>query len=136
MLNGNRNYGGAENNQAFDFDLNADGSFVLAGHTTGYGASNWDCVMTKVDPNGNPEWTQRFGQPRGYDSQYIHDECYGIRQDQDGGFVMTGGSGNETPSYSESGHPSGTADEWKSYLIKVDANGNFLWEQIYGDGAW
>ena len=37
---------------------------------------------------------------RGYSAQYIHDECYGVRQDYDGGFVMTGGSGNETPSYS------------------------------------
>ena len=31
--------------------------------------------------------------------------------------------------------PSGVASEWKSYLIKVDANGDLLWEQIYGDGA-
>lgn len=128
-------YGGGENNQAFDFDLTVDGSFILAGHTTGYGADNWDCLLTKVDSSGNLEWVKRFGQPRGYNSLYIHDECYGVRQDHDGGFVMTGGSGNETGSYSESGHPTGVADEWKSYLIKVDASGNLLWEQVYGDGA-
>ena len=128
-----KSYGGDNNNQAFDFDLNEDGSFVIAGHTTGYGAQNWDCIMTKVSAEGEPEWARTFGQPRGYDARYMHDECYGIRQDVDGSFVMTGGSGNETGSYSASGHPMGSASEWKSFLIKVDPDGNTVWTQIYGE---
>ncbi len=130
-----QSYGGSNNNQAFDFDVAADGSFVIAGHTTEYGSQNWDCIMTKVSPDGEEEWVRTFGQPRGYDARYIHDECYGIREHADGSFVMTGGSGNETESYSASGHPSGPASEWKSFLIKVDPNGDTLWTQIYGNSG-
>ena len=127
-------FGGANNNQAFDFDMGPDGDFVLAGHTTGFGAANWDCLMLKVSADGDLEWSRRFGQPRGYDPRFIHDECYGVRFDHDGGFVMAGGSGDEY-STSEDGHPSGSSDEWKGYVVKVAADGELDWAQIYGDGA-
>ena len=127
-------YGGADNNQAFDFDMAADGTFVLAGHTTGFGATNWDCLMTKVGADGSAEWSRRFGQPRGYDAAWIHDECYGIRVDTDGSYVMAGGTGDEYDS-SESGHPAGPSDEWKGLLLKVSVDGDLAWMQVYGDGA-
>ena len=127
-------YGGG-NNQAFDFDLAPTGEFLIAGHTTGFGAANWDCIMTKVDSDGTLIWQQVFGQPREYDAKYIHDECYGIRVDSDGGYVMAGGTGNETAGYSDGGHPAGSASEWKAYVVKTDADGEVLWQQVYGDGA-
>ena len=107
---------------------------MLAGHTLGHGATNWDCLMQKVSPEGELQWAQRFGQPRGYDARYIHDECYGVRVDTDGGYVMTGGTGDEYDS-SESGHPAGSSDEWKSLLLKVTPDGELSWMQVYGDGA-
>ena len=128
-----QNYGGSESNQAFDFDLNEDGSFILAGHSPAFGAANWDCVLTKVSASGEQEWIRHFGQPRGYDAKFVHDECYGVRQDTDGGFVMVGGTGDEY-AYSAEGHPSGPSDEWKAYAIKVDTNGDVVWEQVYDDG--
>ena len=130
---GGQDYGGSHNNQAFDFDLNDDGSFVIAGHTTGFGTQKLGLHYDHASADGQLAWTRTFGQPRGYNALYIHDECYGIRQDVDGNYVMTGGSGNETPSYSDSGHPMGPASEWKSYLIKVDQSGNTLWTQVYGE---
>ncbi len=126
-------YGGADNNQAFDFDLTPTGGFVLAGHTTGFGAANWDCLMLSVDPEGELLWHARLGQPRGYDARYIHDECYGIRVDGDGGFVMAGGTGDEY-AYSAQGHPSGPSDEWKAYAMRLRADGTLDWAQVYGDG--
>ena len=129
-----RSYGDTSFNQAFDFDMADDGSFVLAGHTLGHGATNWDCLMQKVSADGELEWFQRFGQPRGYDAQYIHDECYGVRVDTDGGYVMAGGTGDEYDS-SESGHSTGSSDEWKGLLIKVTPAGDLSWMQVYGDGA-
>ena len=127
-------YGDDSFNQAFDFDMAPDGSFVIAGHTLGHGATNWDCLMQKVSADGELEWFQRFGQPRGYSAEFIHDECYGVRVDTDGGYVMAGGTGDEYD-FSDSGHPSGSSDEWKGLLIKVTAAGDLSWMQVYGDGA-
>ena len=53
-------------NQSFDFDRTQDGGAILAGHTTGYGSENWDCLLMRTDAQGELVWTQTFGQPRGY----------------------------------------------------------------------
>ena len=84
----------------------------------------------KIDSAGEEVWHKIFGQPRGYDARYIHDEAYGVRQTPDGGFIICGGSGDEY-SYSASGHPAGPSDEWKVYLVKTDKRGEILWEGIY-----
>lgn len=124
------NYGAENNDQCFDFDLTHDGGYIFAGHTLSYGSVNWDYLLIKVDSSGNQEWVRTFGQPRGYDPKWIHDESYGVRATQDGGYIVAGGSGDEFP-YSESGHPSGPSDEWKAYLVKTDKDGNTLWDAVY-----
>ncbi len=81
-------YGGSEGDHLYDFDLTDDGGYILAGHTLLYGVANWDYLLIKVDSEGNEEWHKTFGQPRGYDAKYIHDEAYGVRQTPDGGFIV------------------------------------------------
>lgn len=124
---------GANHVDIFDFDAVPEGGWVLGGHTTDYGATNWDCVMIRVDAAGNESWARRFGQPRGYNPSFIHDECYGIRTLPDGGFLMIGGTGDEYR-YSESGHPAGPSDEWKVYMVRTDSAGMLQWEAALGDG--
>jgi hypothetical protein len=128
-----KNYGGDSDEHCYDFDLTKDGGYILGGHTRSpsYGVVNWDFLMMKIDSKGNEEWHRTFGQPRGYDPNYIHDEAYGIRQTPDGGFVITGGTGDEYE-YSASGSPYGTSDIWKVYLVKVDHKGDLLWQAVYG----
>ena len=58
---------------------------------------------------------------------------YGIVVDSDGSYVMAGGTGDETDEYEEDGHPSGPSGEWKSYLVKINPNGDFVWEEVYGE---
>ena len=87
--------------------------------------------MIKIDSKGNEEWHQTFGQPRGYDPKYIHDEAYGIRQTPDGGYVIVGGTGDEYE-YSASGSPDGDSDIWKVFLVKVNSKGDLLWQGVYG----
>ena len=125
-------YGGG-NNQAFDFEYIPEEGYVLAGHTNSISAVNWDGLMTKVDTSGNLVWRKTVGQPRGYDSRYIHDEFYGIVVDSDGSYVMAGGTGDESAMYEEGGHPSGPSGEWKSYLVKINPNGQTIWEAVYGE---
>ena len=127
-----KSYGGGHN-QAFDFEYIPEEGYVLAGHTNSISAVNWDGLMTKVDTSGNLVWRKTVGQPRGYDSRYIHDEFYGIVVDTDGSYVMAGGTGDETDEYEEDGHPSGPSGEWKSYIVKVNSNGDFVWEEVYGE---
>ena len=126
-----KTYGGSKGDHLYDFDLTTDGGYILAGHTVSYGVDNWDYLLMKIDREGEEEWHRIFGQPRGYDARWIHDEAYGVRQTPDGGYVICGGSGDEYAGYSKSDHPAGSSDEWKVYLVKTDPNGETLWEGIY-----
>ena len=123
-------FGGTGGEHCYDFDLTSDGGYILGGHTTSYGSVNWDYYLVKVNSNGVEQWHQTFGQPRGYNANYIHDEAYGVRQTPDGGYIIAGGSGDEY-SYSACGHPAGCSDEWKAYLVKTDSSGNLLWQDVY-----
>ena len=124
------NFGGTDGEHCYDFDLTSDGGYIMAGHTTSYGVANWDYYLVKVNSSGVEQWYKTFGNPRGYDPQYIHDECYAVKQTPDGGYIMAGGTGDEY-SYSASGHSCGTSDEWMAYLVKTDASGNLEWEGLY-----
>jgi hypothetical protein len=130
-------YGGQDNDEhCYDFDLSSDGGYILGGHTRSpsYGVINWDFLLMKIGKEGNEEWHRTFGQPRGYDPRFIHDEAYGVRQTFDGGYVIVGGTGDEHE-YSESGSPYGDSDIWKVYLVKVNANGELLWHTVYGSNT-
>ncbi len=125
-------YGGDGDDQVFDFDVTADGGYIFGGHSRSpfYGTVNWDFFLLKVGSDKKEQWHRTFGQPRGYDAKYIHDEAYGVQQTPDGGYIIAGGSGDEYP-YSASGHPAGPSDEWKAYLVKTDADGNVQWQGLY-----
>ena len=128
-----KNYGGDSDEHCYDCDVTTDGGYILGGHTRSpsYGVVNWDFLLMKIDGQGNEEWHRVFGQPRGYDPKYIHDEAYGVRQTLDGGYILVGGTGDEYP-YSASGHAKGKSDIWQVFAVKVDPNGELLWEAVYG----
>jgi hypothetical protein len=132
-----KNYGGNVQEDLYDSDATIDGGFILAGHKLVSGAVRdnsdvFDFWLVKVDGDGELQWSRTFGQPRGYDARHIRDECYGVKQTPDGGYIMVGGSGDEDD-YSASGHPGGRSDIWKSYVVKTDAKGNLQWQAVYGD---
>jgi hypothetical protein len=115
------------------FDTKANGYAMLAGHTQKSPLSkNWDIELTVVDERGSVVWTRFFGQPRGYEGKWIHDEVWGARSTMDGGWLAVAGTGDETGRYEKTGHISGPSGQWKIYLIKVDENGETEWEGIYG----
>ena len=66
------------------------------------------------------EWRKTFGQPRGFDARYIHDEMYSVALDPSGNYLLLGGSGDEY-SYSETDPNTGwSSDIWVSYLVVLD----------------
>lgn len=125
-------YGGANNDQCFDFAVTTNGEYIFTGHTLSYGVANWDYLLLKVGSDRKELWHKTFGQPRGYDAKWIHDESYGLKQTSDGGYIVIGGTGDEYP-YSSSGHTWGPSDRWLAYAVRTDGDGNLLWEGLYGD---
>jgi hypothetical protein len=132
-----KEYGSDKQEDLYDFDLTTDGGYILAGHQLVYGKVSentdvFDFWLLKLDHEGNLEWDRTFGQPRGYGPRYIRDECYSVRQTPDGGYIMCGGNGDETESFSATGSPFGPSDIWQVYLVKTDATGNLIWQSCYG----
>merc|ERR1712032_325239 len=69
--------------QIFDLVVDSDGNYLLGGHTTA-GVTNWDYLAIKVDGATKQQlWRKTFGQPRGFDARYIHDEMWGVSMDQE-----------------------------------------------------
>merc|ERR1712223_904918 len=117
--------------QIFDLVVDSDGNYLLGGHTTA-GVTNWDYLAIKVDGATKQElWRRTYGQPRGFDAGYIHDEMWGVSMDPEGNYLLLGGSGDE---YSYSAESNGqVSDIWVSYLVVVSKNGDKLFEGTYGN---
>merc|ERR1712165_443306 len=117
--------------QVFDLVVDSDGNYPLGGHTTA-GVTNWDYLAIKVDGATKQElWRRTYGQPRGFDARYIHDEMWGVSMDPEGNYLLLGGSGDE---YSYSAESNGqVSDIWVSYLVVVSKNGDKLFEGTYGN---
>jgi len=121
--------------QVFDMLVDRDGNYLCGGHTTvGTGVVNWDYLALKVNSQTRDvEWRKTYGQPRGFDPRYIHDEMYGVALDPAGNYLLLGGSGDEYP-YSATNSTTGwQSDVWVSYLVTVDTNGNTLAQGVYGN---
>lgn len=118
--------------QCFDILVDRDGNYLLGGHTTA-GVINWDYLAIKVDGNTKQElWRKTYGQPRGFDARYIHDEMYGVALDAAGNYLLLGGSGDEY-TYSATDPATGwKSDIWVSYLVVVSPSGETLSSGVYG----
>ncbi|MFX0170089.1 MAG: hypothetical protein ACFE89_12155 [Candidatus Hodarchaeota archaeon] len=116
----NRTYGGPNDDMGYAVVEVSSGGFILAGHTWSFGAGVNNGWLIRIDADGNHLWNRTYG---GYDWE----SCFKVIEVSDGGFACAG--------YSTS-YDAGSNDFW---LLRVDANGNHLWNQTYGgaspDGA-
>ena len=105
-------------------DSLSNGISVLAGHTRKSTLSNnWDIELSSVNENGDLIWTFFFGQPRGYDGRWIHDEVWGVYATPDGGWLAVAGTGDETRRY-EKRAPCGAIGGMES----LSYQSRFKWE--------
>ncbi len=108
-----RTFGGNQNDFSIMGQQTTDGGFIIAGTTESFGNGMRDFWLIKTDADGNEEWNQTYGTSENDRTQYVE-------QTSDGGYVITGGTGNIE---------NNNQDAW---LIKTDENGNLEWQQTYG----
>jgi len=106
-------YGGDDEDEFFSVELTIGGGFIFAGATKAPGADHADAWLLKTDMDGNELWTKTYG---GTSRELFNS----VRQTSDGGFIMAGDTSSSGP-FSNNG-----------WLVKTDANGNWLWDQVFG----
>lgn len=74
---------------------------------------------TKIDPEGDLQW-------RGYFGGTNNDRAHAVVHSDDGGFVLSGFTESDDYDISDT---RGSYDFW---IVKVDHNGNLLWERSFG----
>jgi hypothetical protein len=124
-----RSFGGLKQEEMYAMIQTSDGGYLLGGDsdspisgakTQGSQGIN-DYWVVRTNASGNKVWDKRFG-------GNSREELFAVKETPDGGFILGGWSmsvisGDQTQS------SRGSSDYW---IVKVDANGNKLWDKRYG----
>jgi len=108
-----KTFGGAGDDIAVSMTKTKDGNFVITGLTSSFGVSYYHVYVLKVDKDGNKIWEKAYG-GNGYD------RGNSVKETKDGGYIIAG----ITESFG-----SGFEDV---YLLKLNPNGELLWNKAYG----
>jgi thioredoxin-related protein/Tol biopolymer transport system component len=114
-----RTYGGSGNDVAFSLIQTTDGSYAVAGYTTSKGAGKEDAWVIKLDEQGNQIWDRTYG---GSDADWASS----LIQTTDGGYAVAAVA---VLTYSKG---AGNLDFW---VIKLDEQGNKVWDKTYGGNS-
>ena len=106
--------GGSKEDRARDVQVTADGSYLIVGETTSQGAGNRDAWIIKLNAQCAQEWERTFGGPE----EERFSSCI-ILPDQS--IVLAGQTTSKGAGFS---------DAW---ILKLDPQGNLLWEMTFGE---
>lgn len=112
----NKTFGDRGYASAYSVQQTSDGGYILVGtvHPGLSGESDVaDVRVVKTDADGNEQWQQTLGGPE-------YDESFSIQQTSDGGYILAG----FTASFG--------VDDADGWLIRLDADGNELWNKTVG----
>jgi len=112
----NKTYGGNGYDRGSDIIETNDGCYMIAGGMAPIGEFWNDVCLLKIDENGNELWRKLYG---GVDV----DSAHSVIQLSDGSYVVAAG----TQSYGLS-----IAGDSEAWVIKVDENGDMLWNKTFG----
>lgn len=108
-----KTYGGVASEAGNSIQQTADGGYIIAGGSTGFGAGAVDMYLVKTDALGNELWSKTVG-------GIGNDVANGVAQTADGGYVALG----QTTSFG-----AGSVDV---YLVKLDNSGALVWSKTFG----
>ena len=109
----NRAYGGTIADCISSLIQTTDGGYAGAGKTYSKGAGEIDAWIIKVDEQGNIAWHRTYG---GSKSDWV----FSLIQTTDGGYAVAGITESKG---------AGEIDAW---IIKLDEQGNKIWDRTYG----
>jgi uncharacterized protein YunC (DUF1805 family) len=116
-----KTYGGEENDGAFSIVETEDHGYIICGYTWSKGKGKNDGWVFKIDHNGKVLWERTFG-------DNSTDTLFSIIKSKDGEYAAIGRTNSKG---------AGNSDAW---VLKLDEEGNILWEKTYGgeenDGAF
>jgi hypothetical protein len=112
----NKTYGGSMEDAGRAVTLSEDNHYVVAGYTNSMGDGDYDFLLLKIDASGSLSWNKTYGGTQS-------DKAYAIAGTADGCVAV-----GDTRSKGE-----GDSDAW---IIKVDLNGNLVWDKTAGGKAF
>ncbi|MBT0160651.1 hypothetical protein G4O51_11795 [Candidatus Bathyarchaeota archaeon A05DMB-2] len=119
-LNGNvawnKNYGWSMDDAGRAIAQTEGNNFVVAGYTDSVGNGDYDFLMLKINAGGNIVWNKTYGGAQS-------DKAYAIVA-ASGGCVVAGDTRSKG---------AGDNDAW---VIKVDLNGDLLWDRTVGGSGF
>lgn len=110
-----KTFGGALTEGFVDVMEIEDQSIMAYGYTYSFGVEDRDLMLYKLNNQGDSLWAKTYG-GSGYE------ESQDFERSETGGFVLAG-------------HTSSTDPDHNMYGLKLDANGEVIWEQEFGGDA-
>lgn len=104
---------GRNDNEYSDMIHQISTGYILTADTKSYGAGGYDVIFYDLDPSGNENWKQTYG-----DS--LQNGCQGLLITSDNNYLSYG----ETEIFPFS--------PFDFYLEKIDTSGNSIWRYTYG----
>jgi hypothetical protein len=112
-----KTYGGQEKEYGKNIIETSDGNILIAGKTESFGAGSFgDIYLIKVNYIGDTIWTKVYADPD-------QEVPFSLIETTNGAYLVTGT--NE-----DNGNPRGL------YLLKVNSEGEKIWDKTIGAGLW
>jgi hypothetical protein len=112
-----KTFSGPGNAVGYSVQQTNDGGYIIAGSKVPYGRITGGIWLIKTDANGNTIWDKSLGGSG-------DDVGRSVQQVSDGGYIVTGSKAS----------PSGGSQSL--WLIKIDDEGNEVWDRTFGESEW
>ncbi len=129
LIEWQKNLGGTKNDHVFGLEPTSDNGCILIGFTesadgdiSGSKGRN-DIWLVKMAPGGTVQWAKNYGGPG-------DDYGVGVKQMPDGGYVFTGVTNRS------GGDIAGLKGGQDMWLVRVDRDGNILWQRCLGGSGF
>jgi len=126
VITWDKTFGGSGDDEAWSLIQTTDGGYAVAGRTRSEGAKDaddWNSWVINLDKQGNQVWDRIYGESG-------DDWAGSLIQTTDGGYAVAGVT-KSVVGYTKS-VGAGGQDFW---VIKLDVQGNEVWDRTYGGSA-
>ncbi len=123
-----QNYGTDADNYFSDIKETNEGGFIITYANSDYNTLIFDTTITKIDVQGNIEWTNSYGE-----GEFKFSNLYSITQTSDGGYITTGWTNaDDSETTPEDEIVTGLYNISRLWVLKISASGTFEWAKTYG----